>query len=122
MNQKQPVPMREREAYRAAIDAHLAGKERIRNAVLGAERKPGMRGRGRVHKPLVRAAAIAAALLLCTLSGCGEVQTPSRPQGPSASSGQGETLTENADGFSYEEVPAYDGALYVAVHGNVPYR
>ena len=66
MNQKQPVPMREREAYRAAIDAHLAGKERIRNAVLGAERKPGMRGRGRVHKPLVRAAAIAAALLLCT--------------------------------------------------------
>lgn len=66
MDKKQVVPMREREAYRAAIDANLAEKERIRSAVLHAEAAPRQGSAPRVHKPLVRAAAIAAALLLCT--------------------------------------------------------
>lgn len=66
MDKKQVVPMREREAYRAAINANLAGKERIRSAVLHAEAAPRQGSAPRVRRPLVRVAIVAAALLLCT--------------------------------------------------------
>lgn len=66
MDKKQVVPMREREAYRAAIDANLAEKERIRSAVLHAEAAPRQDSAPRVRRPLVRVAIVAAALLLCT--------------------------------------------------------
>ena len=66
MDKKQVVLMREREAYRAAIDVNLAEKERIRSAVLHAEAAPAKAARPRVRRPLVRIAIAAAALLLCT--------------------------------------------------------
>lgn len=64
------LPPRERDVYRAAIRAHLAPKERVREAALaaasgGARTAPAARPRRR----LLHAALIAAALLLCTGAG-----------------------------------------------------
>lgn len=64
------LPLRERDMYRAAIRAHLAPKERVREAALaaatgGARTAPAARPRRR----LLHAALIAAALLLCTGAG-----------------------------------------------------
>ena len=47
------LPLRERDVYRAAIRAHLAPKERVREAALAA--RPA--GRGRPGRPAAQAAA-----------------------------------------------------------------
>ena len=68
MNTKQSVPMRERDAYRAAIETHFAPRERVRAAALAKAgvRQPAAARPRAIARPLARIAAVAAVLLLCT--------------------------------------------------------
>ena len=68
MNTRQSVPMRERDAYRAAIETHFAPRERVRAAALATAgvRQPAAARPRAIARPLARIAAVAAVLLLCT--------------------------------------------------------